>query len=198
MYEIKIPPNRRLTTPLFCKHGTLRCSLECEFGTAVEPFRETNNNVKPTCHKIYQRRYYYLFIFFFLNICFLLQSSRCRSNALCLLTQLSGSSANGRSFVLLNFKSLRATGWLKNAKIATITTDNASFIWNLYTKINYKYRKLILVVLWRYEWNNRRHTMCTAVIPFIPSLNDKNQLSIFKWIKISMTINHQDYRMLQV
>ena len=26
-----------------------------------------------------------------------------------------------------------------------------------------------------------RHTMCTSVIPFIPSLNDQNQLSILKW-----------------
>ena len=52
VYEIKILPNRRLTIPLFCKHA-LRCSLECEIGTAVEPFREKNNNVKPTCHKIY-------------------------------------------------------------------------------------------------------------------------------------------------
>ena len=45
----------------------------------------------------------------------------------CLLAQRSVSSANG-SFVLLNFKSLRATGWLKNAKIASFTTDNVSFI----------------------------------------------------------------------
>ena len=44
-------------------------------------------------------------------------------NALRLLAQRSVSSANG-SFVLLNFKSLRATGWLKNAKIASITTGN--------------------------------------------------------------------------
>ena len=30
-------------------------SLESEIGTAVEPFREKNNNhVKPACHKIYQ------------------------------------------------------------------------------------------------------------------------------------------------
>ena len=42
-------PNRRLTTPLFCKHE-LRSSLECEIGTAVEPFRENNSNVKPACH----------------------------------------------------------------------------------------------------------------------------------------------------
>ena len=52
VYEIKILPNRRLTIPLFCKHA-LRWSLEREIGTAVEPFREKNNNVKPTCHKIY-------------------------------------------------------------------------------------------------------------------------------------------------
>ena len=49
MYEIKILPNRRLTTPLFCTHA-LRSSLECEIDTAVEPFREKNNNVKPACH----------------------------------------------------------------------------------------------------------------------------------------------------
>ena len=41
MYEIKILPNRHLTTLLFCKHA-LRLSLECEIGTAVEPFREKN------------------------------------------------------------------------------------------------------------------------------------------------------------
>ena len=59
MYEIRILPNRRLTTPLFSTHA-LRSSLECEIGTAVEPFREKNNNVKPACHKIYQGRYYLL------------------------------------------------------------------------------------------------------------------------------------------
>ena len=48
--------NRRLTTPLFCKHA-LSSSLECKIGTAVEPFREKYYNVKPTCHKIYQGRY---------------------------------------------------------------------------------------------------------------------------------------------
>ena len=46
MYEIKILPNRRLT------------SLECEIDTAVEPFREKNNNV--AYHNIYQGRYYLL------------------------------------------------------------------------------------------------------------------------------------------
>ena len=56
VYEIKILPKRRLTTPLFWKHA-LRSSLECEIGTAVEPFREKNNNVKLACHKIYQGRY---------------------------------------------------------------------------------------------------------------------------------------------
>ena len=112
------------TTHLFCKHA-LRSSLEREIGTAVEPFHEKNNNVKPTCHKIYQGRYYLLI--FFLNIYVLLQSSRCRSNALCLLAQRSVSSANGR-FVLLNVKSLRATRWLKNAKIASVLPDNVGFI----------------------------------------------------------------------
>ena len=34
-----------LIAPLFCKHA-LRSSLEYEIGTAVEPFREMNNNVK--------------------------------------------------------------------------------------------------------------------------------------------------------
>ena len=53
MYEIKILPNRRLTTPSFCTQ-TLRSSLECKIDTAVEPFREKNNNVKPACHNIYQ------------------------------------------------------------------------------------------------------------------------------------------------
>ena len=42
MYETKILPNRRLFTLLFCTHA-LRSSLECEIGTAVEPFREKNN-----------------------------------------------------------------------------------------------------------------------------------------------------------
>ena len=63
--------------------------------------------------------------FLFLDIYFLLQSSRCRSNAFSLLAQRPVSSANG-SFVLLNFKSLRATGWLKNTKIASVTTDNVN------------------------------------------------------------------------
>ena len=133
MYKIKILPNRRLTTPLFCKYAlrsgerggsvvecrtperevrgsrptaavlcpwarhftprkywlltqeamapsrhdwkivdwdvkpqhnqptnALRSSLECEICTAVEPFHEKSNNVKPACHKIYQGRYYLL------------------------------------------------------------------------------------------------------------------------------------------
>ena len=124
MYEIKILPNRRLTTHLFCRHA-LRSSLECEIGTAVEPFHEKNNNVKPTCHKIYEGKYYLLI--FFLNIYVLLQSSRCRSNTLCLLAQRSVNSAKG-CFVLLNVKSLRATGWFKNAKIAPVSPDNVSFI----------------------------------------------------------------------
>ena len=63
MYEIKILPNRCLTIPLFCSHAL---SLECEIGTAVEPFREKNNNVKPACHKIYLLFAY--FLFFLLNI----------------------------------------------------------------------------------------------------------------------------------
>ena len=46
MYEIKILSNTRLTIPLFCTNA-LRSNLECEIGTAVEPFREKNNNVKP-------------------------------------------------------------------------------------------------------------------------------------------------------
>ena len=53
MYEIKILPNRRLTTSLFCTHA-----LECEIGIVAEPFLEKNNNIgfKPACHKIYQER----------------------------------------------------------------------------------------------------------------------------------------------
>ena len=39
MYEIKILPNRRLTTPLFYTHA-LRLSWECEIGTAVEALCE--------------------------------------------------------------------------------------------------------------------------------------------------------------
>ena len=61
MYEIKILPNRRITTPLFCTHA-LRLTLECEISTAMEPFHEKNNNVKPACHKIYQERYYLLIL----------------------------------------------------------------------------------------------------------------------------------------
>ena len=64
MYEIKILPNRRLTTPLFCTRA-LRSSLECEIGTAVEPCREKNNNVKPAYYKIDQGRYYLLIFFSF-------------------------------------------------------------------------------------------------------------------------------------
>ena len=44
MYEIKILLKRGLNTPLFCTHA-LRSSLECEVGTAVEPFREKNSNL---------------------------------------------------------------------------------------------------------------------------------------------------------
>ena len=29
--------------------------------------------------------------------------------------------------------------------------------------------------------------MCASVIPFIPSLNDQNQLSILKWLKTFLT-----------
>ena len=110
MYEIKILPNIR---HLFCKH-TLRSSLECEISTAVERFHEKNNNVKPTCHKIYQGRYYLLI--FFLNIYVLLQSSRCRSNALCLLAQRSVSSANGHFVLAISFFKIsnpcaRLDGW---------------------------------------------------------------------------------------
>ena len=54
---------RRLTIHLFCKYA-LRSSLECEIGTAVEPFCEKNNNVKPACHKIYQGRDYLLIFSF--------------------------------------------------------------------------------------------------------------------------------------
>ena len=61
VYDITILPNRRLTTLLSCKHAL---KLECEIGIAVEPFREKNNYVKPTCHKIYQG-IAYLFIFSF-------------------------------------------------------------------------------------------------------------------------------------
>ena len=118
---------RRLTTPLFCTHVWDRV---WNVKTAVEPFREKNNNVKPASHKIYQGRYY-LLVFSSLNIYFLLQFLRSRKRFQCLLAQRSVSS----SFVLKTFeflsKSLRATGWSKNAKIVYITTDNASFIWNL-------------------------------------------------------------------
>ena len=62
MYEIKILRSR--STPLFCTH-TLRSSLECEIGTAMDPFREKNNNVKLACHEIYQGRYYLLIFFSF-------------------------------------------------------------------------------------------------------------------------------------
>ena len=78
MYEIKILPNTRLNTPLFCTHA-LRSSLECEIGTAVEPFREKNNNVKPACHNIFLVSGKVLFLLFY--IYFLLQFSR--GNAFC-------------------------------------------------------------------------------------------------------------------
>ena len=69
IYEIKILPNRRLTILLFCKHA-LRSNLECEIGTAVEPFHEKDNNVKPACHIIYQGRYYLLIFSFQIFISF--------------------------------------------------------------------------------------------------------------------------------
>ena len=34
----------------------------CEIGTAVEPFREKNNNVKSACHKICQGSFAYFVI----------------------------------------------------------------------------------------------------------------------------------------
>ena len=178
MYKIKILPNRHLTTHLFCKHA-LRSSLECEIGTAVEPFREKNYNVKRPVIKSVRECIICLFSLF-LNIYFLLQSTQCRSNAFSRLAQRSVSSAIS-SFVLLNFKSLRATGWLENAKIASITTDNVCFIWNLYTKINYKNRKLILVIKWRYEWNNRRAHFCMAGLR--PPYNVRVGYSIHTFIK---------------
>ena len=93
----------------------------------MEPFREKNNNVKPACHKIYQGMHYLLIFSFkiFIFCCNPLDVDQTLSE--CLLAQRSVSNANG-SFVLLNFKSLRKTGWLKNAKIASVTTDNVSFI----------------------------------------------------------------------
>ena len=68
------PEQMLITTPLFCKHA-LKSSLECEIGNAVEQFREKNNNVKPTCHKIYQGRYY-LIIFSFYYLFYLLFGQR--------------------------------------------------------------------------------------------------------------------------
>ena len=59
---------------------------------------------------------------------------------------------------------------------------------NTYGQDSIKNWKLILVVSWRYEWNNRRaqcmagvfrHTKNTCrILPFIPSWNDQNQLSV--------------------
>ena len=85
-------------------------------GTAVEPFREKNNNVKPTCHKIYQERYY-LLIFVLLYIYFLLQSSQSNTCSVCCHNDRSVTQETV-SFFWIRPKSLRATEWIKNAKIS--------------------------------------------------------------------------------
>ena len=112
MYEIKILPNRRLTTHLFCTHA-LRSSLKREIGTVVEPFRKKNNNVKPACHKIYQGKYYLLIfspfsLFIFCCIFFEQGNNMYWHN--------DWSVAHSKFWI--SSKTLRATGWSKNAKIA--------------------------------------------------------------------------------
>ena len=96
MYDIKILPNRSLTISLFCKQA-LKRSLECEIGTAVEPFREKNNNVKPIRHKNLPGKVL-LTDFVFFNI-FRLHSSQ--SNVAMSIDLYSVSNARG-SFVHLN------------------------------------------------------------------------------------------------
>ena len=45
-----------------------------QIGTAVEPFHEKNNNVKPACHKIYQGRYHLLIFSSFCVLLYLIPS----------------------------------------------------------------------------------------------------------------------------
>ena len=75
-------------------------------------------------------------------------------------------------------------------------------VWPVICSDSFKNWKLILVIWWRYEWNNRRthcmtgiacHTkMCVSVIPFIPSSNDQNQLSflIINFLLIICSYNY--------
>ena len=109
MYEIKILLNRCLTTPLFCI-SALRSCLECEIGTAVEPFREKNNNVKPVIESVREGIICLLF-FLLLNIYLLLQFSGSMKCFQCLLAQRSVSSALG-SFILLNVAPYLARDWM--------------------------------------------------------------------------------------
>ena len=84
--------------PLFCKHA-LRSSLEYEIGTAVEPFREKNNNVNLPVIKSIRECIICLFsLSKYLFSAAILSSVKCFQ---CLLAQRLVSSANG-SFVFLN------------------------------------------------------------------------------------------------
>ena len=160
MYEIKILPNRRLTTPLFCKHA-LRSNLECEIGTAVEPLREKNNNVKSIREDI---------------ICFFSLSKYLFCAAILSMyikrfQSISTTIANG-SFVLVNFKSLRATGW-KTLKLHQLQ-QIISFIW----KFEIYIRKLIKrIESWFWSFTEGMNGITDAHI-FV--LNDQNQLSVRK------------------
>ena len=40
------------------------------------------------------------------------------------------------------------------------------------------------------------HTMFTSVIPFIPSLNDQNQLSVLKWTSVTSMLKQRDYSVI--
>ena len=88
--------------------------MECEIGTAVEPFREKNNKVKPVCHKINQGRYYLLIFSSFSKYLF---SAAILSIKETLSVSIGTRIGQFRSFEF-SLKSLRAIEWSENAKIA--------------------------------------------------------------------------------
>ena len=79
-------------------------------GTAVEPFREKNNNVKPSCNKNLSGKVLLTDFFLFLNI-FLLHFSHFK-RLQCLYWH-NGSVSNARgTFVLLNSPKILALVWM--------------------------------------------------------------------------------------
>ena len=98
--------------------------LECEIGTAVEPFREKNNNVNPACHKIHQGRFYLLIVSFFSKMFIFYCNSLDQGNAFSVFYH------NDRSVAVSFFRislQILARDWMVG-EIAYNAIDNASVI----------------------------------------------------------------------